>query len=1036
MLNKLGKKIINVVMLVIMLSSVFGPPIQQVSASMVDQNTNEETVGDDTITDVTDPDVTDPDVTDPDGTVPDGTDPDVTDPDVTDPDGTVPDVTDPDGTVPDVTDPDVTDPDVTDPGDTVIDKPVVEDKTVVEDTVFDDPAIGGNFLDGKAVSGEILDVSDFPLTSKSLSKQPILDGQVIDVGPGTYAGSKFRLFPSTGTATIVKLNEVTTTGQRIIGEISYDNKVYKLNKLGELSQKEGVLHKAKVYNTTFTHVTGIYGDSNFFDADFGGDKYYKVSFPQLLGIYGGDNFKPETGNSPSTYKMVTDNIKMPKLKEINGNNNFMGLAFQTQTHNVNDETFNSLVEINGDHNFFNTIFETENMRIGLRKLKTVNGLNNFTTSRGPNSVLMILPADLPPLVTQRQNFRLSGSVESEVGYYSHAYYTDVQDGGFNDDKWFGLNVIKSNNVPGYGIDFHPNTPYGTTVSGGTNAQEFFQGVYGRLRTNGYRIANHKFMGWSLTPDGPVLYQDGGVVRDVFPADTKYRLLYARWAVNPSREISYYKNDGTDKVSSSRGPFVPITLTKPDAFLDRPGYDFMHWNTKADGTGIAYSAGTVINPDNHLKLYAIWERQPLKDYRITFDPNGGTGTMPDQVIISGQVVKINPNKFSRTGYTLDSWTRQRNGTGASYSPGDEISLGSNITLYAQWKVNTHTVNFDSKGGSSVAPIPNVEFGKLITEPTKPTRTGYIFDGWYNGSAKWNFATNTMPDSDLNLYAKWTVNTRTVTFKANGGTGSMSNQTVNSGTPTPINTNNFTRSGYTFDSWNTQADGKGIKYAPGALISITSNTTLHAQWKINKHTLTFKANGGAGSMSNQTVNYGTPTPINTNTFTRSGYTFDSWNTQADGKGIKYAPGASISITSNTTLHAQWKINKHTLTFKANGGTGSMSNQTVDYGTPTPINNNTFTRSGYTFDSWNTQADGKGIKYAPGALISITSNTTLHAQWKINKHTLTFKANGGTGSMSNQTVNYGTPTPINTNTFTRSGYTFESWNTQADGKGIKYA
>ena len=99
-----------------------------------------------------------------------------------------------------------------------------------------------------------------------------------------------------------------------------------------------------------------------------------------------------------------------------------------------------------------------------------------------------------------------------------------------------------------------------------------------------------------------------------------------------------------------------------------------------------------------------------------------------------------------------------------------------------------------------------------------------------------------------------------------------------------------------------------------------------------TVTFEANGSAeypveGTMAPQTVTAKTDTALNANTFTREGYNFTGWNTAADGTGTSYADGATVNLTENTTLYAQWEdnhsltkvINKKDATCTENGYTG---------------------------------------------------------------------------------------------------------------------
>ena len=134
-----------------------------------------------------------------------------------------------------------------------------------------------------------------------------------------------------------------------------------------------------------------------------------------------------------------------------------------------------------------------------------------------------------------------------------------------------------------------------------------------------------------------------------------------------------------------------------------------------------------------------------------------------------------------------------------------------------------------------------------------------------------------------------------------------------------------------------------------------------------------------MSSQTVTEGQSTKLKTNTFTKTGYYFTSWNTKADGSGSSYSDGAYATFYSNTTLYAQWqKYADPVITFDKNDGSGTTVTQTVPYGESATLNANSFTRRGYTFSGWNTKTDGSGTAYGDWASISPSSNMTLYAQW----------------------------------------------------------
>src|SRR6266581_4067427 len=122
---------------------------------------------------------------------------------------------------------------------------------------------------------------------------------------------------------------------------------------------------------------------------------------------------------------------------------------------------------------------------------------------------------------------------------------------------------------------------------------------------------------------------------------------------------------------------------------------------------------------------------------------------------------------------------------------------------------------------------------------------------------------------------------------------------------------------------------------------------------------------------------PTALTANSFTRSGFSFSGWNTAANGSGTAYANGATYPFTASTTLYAQWTANpSFTVSFDANGGTGTMAAET--HNVPTALTANAFTRSGFSFSGWNTAANGSGTAYANGATYPFTASTTLYAQW----------------------------------------------------------
>ena len=169
-----------------------------------------------------------------------------------------------------------------------------------------------------------------------------------------------------------------------------------------------------------------------------------------------------------------------------------------------------------------------------------------------------------------------------------------------------------------------------------------------------------------------------------------------------------------------------------------------------------------------------------------------------------------------------------------SVGKDCEVVSNIVT-AQPFGGAKTVNYNYNGGSgSVASFTTSCTNQTITLPTA-TRTGYDFNGWYNaatsgtrvGGAGDTYEPATSP---VTLYAQWTKQIYSISFHANGGSGTMANQQADENDKiAKLNANQFTRDGYAFVGWNTKANGTGTAYADQATdITLTGNLTLYAQW----------------------------------------------------------------------------------------------------------------------------------------------------------------------------------------------------------------
>jgi hypothetical protein len=254
---------------------------------------------------------------------------------------------------------------------------------------------------------------------------------------------------------------------------------------------------------------------------------------------------------------------------------------------------------------------------------------------------------------------------------------------------------------------------------------------------------------------------------------------------------------------------------------------------------------------------------------------------------------------------------------------------------------------------------------------------------------------MTTTDLTLYAQWKqVVVLSVTYQPNGGIGNTNVYSVTPYTNYTIQDQGYRHSNpaYTFDSWNTRADGLGTKYTNGQSVYMTTtNLVLYAQWIIvdPQVYVIYDPNGGIGYTNIYTVPVNTYYTIRDQGYkhSNSAYTFDGWNTKPDGTGISYTNDKIIYLTSTIILYAQWKINEPTVfvIYDPNGGDGQIIEVSVPKNSYYTIKNQGYTWKNSNGENlficinWNTDEDGLGIPYENGQTIFVTDTIILYAQWE---------------------------------------------------------
>lgn len=371
------------------------------------------------------------------------------------------------------------------------------------------------------------------------------------------------------------------------------------------------------------------------------------------------------------------------------------------------------------------------------------------------------------------------------------------------------------------------------------------------------------------------------------------------------------------------------------------------------------------------------KKPIK-YTIEYVLNGGTNDTNniDVYDVNTEFTFLKP---VQVGYTFKGWYSDE----ALTKRVTEIIKGTtgNITVYAKWEVRiTNTVIFESEGGSIVDP-QEVDLNGKATEPTPPKKAGYTFDGWYNGSDKWQFSMYAVTNP-ITLYAKWVANENTLILDGNGSTGgTMSSIKVTTNGVIIVPDSQYTRAGYTFIGWSTTPDGE-VEYAStdSYVMGTDSKYTLYAVWQAKENTVKFDGNGATnGALEDVIAKTHATIILPNNTFERSGYTFSMWSdgVRCYNEGSEYIVGTNSEIT----IYAVWEANKNTLKFVGNGHTsGSMDDITIATDQSRYLPTVSYQKNGYVFAGWSTTVDGE-VEYKDGATYTMGANDTyiLYAKWE---------------------------------------------------------
>ena len=650
-----------------------------------------------------------------------------------------------------------------------------------------------------------------------------------------------------------------------------------------------------------------------------------------------------------------------------------------------------------------------------------------------------------------QFMAISNLVPTRKGYTFAGWYTQSNgtgtkyDPGSNyaaDQNGGTVNLYAKWTPWTYNIKYDQNvksTSSSKTVTDMPAAQTKTQEIDVTLSSMTPKRNGYIFAGWSTSANGSVEYKPGSRFTKDLDSNGASITLYAVWT--PWKHTVHYNSNiptnaptGTTTVSNMPGDQTKtfdeklmISSNKPT----RKGYNFAGWSTSANGN-VVYQPGAEYKNDQNggtVTLYAKWTAWK---HTVTYDKNVPANSkktdvknMPgNQTKIYDQNLTLQSNVPTRIGYTFVKWTTNKDGTGTAYQPGSQYSYnrdsdGGTVTLYAVWTPWKYKVQYDKNvsADSSSQTVSNMPTDQTKTEEVvltlssnKPSRNGYIFNGWqaqingkavdYQPGATLSYDVDDKDGSTIILKAQWTPWKHTVHYDKNVPANSSSqtvtnmpeDQTKTFDEKLNLSTKIPKREGYNFVGWLLEYGTAIAVVSPGTAYERDQNGgtyVLKAQWEPWKHTVHYDANGGDQSSvpNDQKKTYEQNMNVATKVPTRNEYKFLGWKAYHeynDKSGNKhselignYQPGASYNYDidetgqyaadngeynkcGTVTMKAQW-VQLYTVKYDGNQPaikgvtvTGSVANQTQGQDESVNLRTNNFKNDSGVYKDWSVGKD----------------------------------------------------------------------------------
>ena len=711
----------------------------------------------------------------------------------------------------------------------------------------------------------------------------------------------------------------------------------------------------------------------------------------------------------------------------------------------------------------------------------------------------------------------------------------------------GYTPNKSSVTGTYGSGSHVVTYYekSYTVTYNANGGSGAPGVQTKKYFTNLKLSStiptrtgYSFGGWGTTStDTSINYSPG----DTYSSNSSIT-LYAIWNRN-KYTVSFNANGGSG-APASQTKLYGLDMTLSSTVPTRSGYTFKGWGTSSTSTTASYQPGGTYTSNSARTLYAIWESNAPTTYTVSYNANGGSGAPASQTKTHGVTLTLSSTKPTRSGYTFLGWSTSSSATSASYSAGGSYSTNASCTMYAVWSCShsstsqhyvtgcdwertcnncgvvtatgtTHgpysysdwvyysTSQHRRTKSCDYGDYSTYEYGShsKTTEYEQYSSTQHKYYSYCStcasmiGSASYeahDFTSTTSGGKTVSVcndcgYTKESVQTYTVSYNANGGSGAPASQTKTYGVTLTLSSVVPTRTGYEFKGWGTSSASTSPSYLAGASYSNNASITLYAIWNCPHSSATQNYVTGCDW---QRVCNTCGTILSTGT-THGPYTYSAWEYYSTSQHLRYKncnygdyseaqyQGHSLetkfeqytasqhkyysycsecdSMVGNASTEAHsftstesngniiytcsecgysYSVKKtYTVSYNANGGINPPSSQTKIHGETLTLSSSIPTRDGYDFKGWSASSSATSATYSAGGSYTSNESITLYAVWQKTIFTISYNANGGSGAPASQTKTIGQSVTISTVQPTKSNHAFMGWATSSTATTPNY-